>query len=306
MHHLKLFYYLMLVIINSALWLTTFIFFLRHKERATVFFLVFSLLNSLHFSMVFLDTYIRNNPDFPFTLQQVWSLDHLLHSTRFFFYIFFLHTLEPGNRKKSINLLAATLLLAGFFILPRFYPRGIQLMPGLVILYSLAFTGYQLWVHKTENTARPLLLLKQIFWLTLVATCLMSADLIEELPVIRGWFAVLMVDLYPLLLCGLSGCYAAYLIKNSFTPVSARDNLQIPAKVLAVAQVSAREEEIIQLIITGHSNAEIAEQLFIASSTVKKHINNIFRKLKVQNRWQLLKLCRGIRGGNPEIQPQDQ
>ena len=54
--------------------------------------------------------------------------------------------------------------------------------------------------------------------------------------------------------------------------------------------LTPREKEIVALILTGETNAVIARNLFISESTVKKHINNVFRKLGITSRWELLKL----------------
>ncbi|MGH7641396.1 MAG: response regulator [Candidatus Dormibacteria bacterium] len=45
-----------------------------------------------------------------------------------------------------------------------------------------------------------------------------------------------------------------------------------------------REGQILMLIGSGHSNPEIASQLFIGRATVKTHVNRIFAKLGVSNR----------------------
>lgn len=44
------------------------------------------------------------------------------------------------------------------------------------------------------------------------------------------------------------------------------------------------EAEIVQLLLKGLSNKEIADQLFISEETVKKHLYNIFKKAKVKSR----------------------
>lgn len=48
--------------------------------------------------------------------------------------------------------------------------------------------------------------------------------------------------------------------------------------------LSEREIEVLELICKGLSNKEIAEKLFISLSTVKTHINNIYKILDVKNR----------------------
>lgn len=66
------------------------------------------------------------------------------------------------------------------------------------------------------------------------------------------------------------------------------------SKEILVAQgISTREEEIIELLVEGKTNSEIATALFISANTVKTHIKNIYAKLKVSNRVQLFSLLRG-------------
>lgn len=50
--------------------------------------------------------------------------------------------------------------------------------------------------------------------------------------------------------------------------------------------VSDRELEVLGLIAKGFLNKEIAKALFISEKTVKNHISNIFKKLKVSDRTQ--------------------
>ncbi len=48
--------------------------------------------------------------------------------------------------------------------------------------------------------------------------------------------------------------------------------------------LSPREIEVMELIYSGISNKEIAEKLFVSLSTIKTHINNIYKILEVKNR----------------------
>lgn len=54
------------------------------------------------------------------------------------------------------------------------------------------------------------------------------------------------------------------------------------------ADLSRQERNIQGLILKGKSNKEIANELFISLSTVKTHISNIYNKLRVSNRQELL------------------
>ena len=61
-------------------------------------------------------------------------------------------------------------------------------------------------------------------------------------------------------------------------------------EIFADFKISTREREILDLIIQGKSNKEIANCLFISEGTVKNHIYNIYKKLGVCNRLQILRM----------------
>ncbi|WAH36426.1 response regulator [Alicyclobacillus dauci] len=65
------------------------------------------------------------------------------------------------------------------------------------------------------------------------------------------------------------------------TPSSRELDVQLAQKL------THREKEILELVSTGATNREIANQLFIAENTVKNHLKNIMAKLHIQNRVQL-------------------
>jgi DNA-binding NarL/FixJ family response regulator len=57
-------------------------------------------------------------------------------------------------------------------------------------------------------------------------------------------------------------------------------------QLLENAPLTGRELEILDLIVAGCSNAEIAERLYITIGTVKTHVRNILNKLSVDDRTQ--------------------
>jgi LuxR family transcriptional regulator, maltose regulon positive regulatory protein len=67
-----------------------------------------------------------------------------------------------------------------------------------------------------------------------------------------------------------------------------------PQSSALVEQLSARELEVLRLIASGKSNAEVARALVIAVSTVKTHTNSIFSKLQVTSRTQAIALAREL------------
>jgi DNA-binding CsgD family transcriptional regulator len=93
------------------------------------------------------------------------------------------------------------------------------------------------------------------------------------------------------------------LISGSVIAFSARELAALPAAadsgrgtaaaadtraIPAAEELSAREREVLPLLLEGLSNDEIAGRLFISSHTVKNHVTSIFRKAGVANRYELL------------------
>lgn len=54
-----------------------------------------------------------------------------------------------------------------------------------------------------------------------------------------------------------------------------------------LSELTLRQKEVYDLIISGKTNKEIMSQLFIEQSTLKSHINQIYKKLNIKNRKEL-------------------
>lgn len=54
----------------------------------------------------------------------------------------------------------------------------------------------------------------------------------------------------------------------------------------AKSRLTVREQSVLELLATGRQNTQIADDLSISLSTVKRHVSNVFAKLGVENRTQ--------------------
>jgi DNA-binding NarL/FixJ family response regulator len=59
-----------------------------------------------------------------------------------------------------------------------------------------------------------------------------------------------------------------------------------PENTEALDGLTEREREILRMLATGLSNAELAQQLYLSETTVKTHVSSVLRKLGVRDRVQ--------------------
>lgn len=80
-------------------------------------------------------------------------------------------------------------------------------------------------------------------------------------------------------------------VLSSFTSARASSNGRSQR---SLGPLSEREGEVLDLISSGLSNQEIADQIVVTEGTVKRHVHNIFRKLDVHSRTQAVARAREL------------
>ncbi|HFA48144.1 MAG TPA: LuxR family transcriptional regulator [Bacteroidetes bacterium] len=97
----------------------------------------------------------------------------------------------------------------------------------------------------------------------------------------KNWERVLLP--YSLLLSALLLAYIFYL-KKQIRAYKKQAGQQAITDGKTLDSLSAKELEVFNLIAEGKSNKEIAQALFIETSTVKTHVNKIYQKLGIRSR----------------------
>jgi len=64
-----------------------------------------------------------------------------------------------------------------------------------------------------------------------------------------------------------------------------------PDRPPELSDLTEREVQVLRLLATGQSNAEIARELFLGDATVKTHVNRLLTKLDLENRTQAVVLA---------------
>jgi DNA-binding CsgD family transcriptional regulator len=179
--------------------------------------------------------------------------------------------------------------------------------------YAIGF--FQFWSKATLKwlTATTIILVFTV----LIVTLLLLIDLVvrahgafdrDRRRVVRG-FGYLMLSGYvpytvAALLPGSYDLHAALVtqlwlnlapvvwIQRFFLPYHERLWVANSDRVLDILardyKISKREREVIQLILEGKSNKQIQERLFISPHTVKNHIYNLYQKIGIKSRSELM------------------
>ncbi|HKX84186.1 MAG TPA: response regulator transcription factor [Pyrinomonadaceae bacterium] len=77
--------------------------------------------------------------------------------------------------------------------------------------------------------------------------------------------------------------------------IQTTDPFQLDRTNLQKLGLSKREYEVLELISHGLSNQEIAEKLFVSTSTVKTHVSNVLAKLDASRRTQAIRRAKELR-----------
>jgi len=88
--------------------------------------------------------------------------------------------------------------------------------------------------------------------------------------------------------------YIAQLLEAAGEQGVTEIHLHAPTANALVEPLTAREREVLQLLLEGASNREIARQLVLSVNTVKKHVLNLYGKLGVHSRAQAIAKARTL------------
>jgi len=101
-------------------------------------------------------------------------------------------------------------------------------------------------------------------------------------------------EIYIVILCGLFTGLGVW-IGYRLTRRAPTRPFEVNTNALDYLGISERESDVLSLLATGHSNQEIADQLFISPNTVKTHLQQLYQKLDVARRGQAVQKARSLR-----------
>jgi DNA-binding CsgD family transcriptional regulator len=153
---------------------------------------------------------------------------------------------------------------------------GLIFITGLLSLVITKQTGQNNRKHKS---------IKAFGWISLIGYFLVYTNsfLPEPLSIFTTSAGLLVLN------TGHIIWLRTYFLRH-YVSFSGEQDQQFLESIFKQYQISNREQEILQLLMQGKSNKEIESALYISYNTVKNHIYNLYQKLGVNSRWQMLHL----------------
>ena len=210
--------------------------------------------------------------------RKIKNLILLLLSLSFFVLSCFSFKIDMLNRTITYNKL---IYLVSFLIIIIIYAVIVALMNRKNISGS-----------ENKNISNVIIILT-MFFLPFFIFSFKNVFTDNVFPLETDYFTMLPFSFFYLILSGLF----IYYINERYRKIF-KMNISNPyfpdESFYAEFRISAREREIIIFILEGCDNKQIAVRLSISVNTVKVHIANIFKKLNVKSRFELIRFTKNI------------
>lgn len=142
------------------------------------------------------------------------------------------------------------------------------------------------WLHRVWSTDRRaffigLLIFASVGYLESLSSFFLFSRVPQVTMAAQGGFLISSIPY------ALYGIFVIVYFLRFFVPASVQVD-QLFEAFLGKYGITGREREIILKVAQGKSNADIGRELFLSTATVKTHLHNIYGKIGVDGRYDLL------------------
>ena len=202
-------------------------------------------------------------------------------------WLFFMTKAKSGKRISKAEAEGISVILVCILV---FRILGKNEMFRLLVYIWVPFTMFS---ERNRNRETSI-----YFYTGIVMALLQSANSAEQL-IRRGVYPFYSFNiwsemiLYCFLFIGIT--YVWMGVRKLRTPPVKMSKEQKNLEFAEKYGLSAREKEVLDLLIAGKSNAEIAERLYVSEGTVKSHVHSIYKKAGIKSRSMLHALLNGVK-----------
>jgi DNA-binding CsgD family transcriptional regulator len=308
MEHLMVFLFFLSFMMALFSLSVSILFYIRTRKTLLKYFILFFLIIAVKILLYNFLLYIKVNVIFETTFQLIlYTLSEDISFLIIFFFPILLHDILSVPFKTIGNIIFGIFTLLAFLI--RFIPYFLRLFfsnqliffsvfPAqdilfiIILVYSLGITLF--FYRRIDNKEMKKIIIMVVSFLIFVFldTSVFSLKIyLSSFYSIRFWWNILFYTLWNIV-------FIIYALRFfSFEPSNLMD-IHPDESFLKKYNFTAREQEILSIMIQGKSNQEIAEKFFISLKTVKNHIYNIYQKTGAKNRIELAFLikqaCRSV------------
>lgn len=197
---------------------------------------------------------------------------------------------RPWRRAKNLVFFPMAIVyfgvgIASFIVTSKVFDFWAILAQTLIVLGMYIYCIVVLWVNLKNIDDKPV----RNICLTIN---IVSLSLIP-LSILSVFFSVVSDFSYPIYILAFSIVALVYLfVRFGIDRQEEQNRPTLDYESLQRYKISEREFSVVKLICEGMTNKEIAQELSISVNTVNNHVANIFNKMEVRSRIDLLKILK--------------
>ncbi|MCQ2412549.1 MAG: response regulator transcription factor [Sphaerochaetaceae bacterium] len=197
---------------------------------------------------------------------------------------------RPWRRAKNLVFFPMAIVylgvgIASFIVESKVFDFWAVLAQTLIVLGMYIYCIVVLWVNLKNIDDKPV----RNICLTIN---IVSLSLIP-LSILSVFFSVVSDFSYPIYILAFSIVALVYLfVRFGIDRQEEQNKPTLDYESLQRYKISEREFSVVKLICEGMTNKEIAQELSISVNTVNNHVANIFNKMEVRSRIDLLKILK--------------
>lgn len=305
MNHILISIFVLSFTVAFAATFVTYLFYIKHKNRVLKYCLYYNMILFSHVCIVLLRQYVWNiQPENPSSvLIFVESLFYVWFFFIFYYFPRFIYSIIEYPVSSVKLILLRSISLIPLFLLPLPFIFGstpqqtytlihagiiyvLNTILGSMILYLFILVSLH---YKKILNPTPKKIVKNILIITAIFLPGVAYDLFirgkfgPDLVINGSFFCAIFIFAWNIM--ALFFNFKFYTIKIELT-VHKEQN--IPEAFFQKNQITSREKEIIGYILDEKTSPQISAELFISPRTVDKHIENIYKKMGINNKNELI------------------